>query len=116
MGRVRLWALLVGIGLCCAACGGSATSNGQDAATDGGPPHDVGPPGDGATDGPAGDAGGDAGTPHKPPFMSETAGGATVSSANYRVTVFVAPTVPVGAAQSMNYRVGLGPGAIANGR
>ncbi|MBI5479545.1 MAG: hypothetical protein HY906_11845 [Deltaproteobacteria bacterium] len=136
MRRVFLWAVLLGIGLPAMACGGSAANGGKDAATDSGPPHDVGPPdgvlpdtGDGATDGPAGDgggdgatdtlpgdAGGDAGVIHAKPFTSETAGGATVSSANYRVTLFIAPAVPVGSTQSTNYRVGLGPGAIANAR
>ena len=56
------------------------------------------------------DAGGslDGGTLRQP-VASVTAGGGALSSANYRLQVYVAPTTPVGALTSPGYRLQLGP-------
>lgn len=57
------------------------------------------------------DAAADAATvdPQAIPGRSFTAGGATVSSENYRLKLFVAPVQPTGRTQSASYRLQLGP-------
>lgn len=128
-GGRRAAALVAVLVLCCAACGGSAANGGKDATGDVGRPDamptdampadamptDAGRT-DGSTDGAREDGGGDSGTRTEATVMCETAGGDTVSSANYRVRLYVSPTTPVSSGQSTNYRVGLGPGAITNSR
>jgi hypothetical protein len=84
---VCLCAILL-TGMACG-CGGRAGGGGQDAATDF-------------------DAGADAGG-RAHPSQSLTSGGGSVSSANYRIELFIAPVRPVGSVSSPNYRIKLGP-------
>jgi len=49
-------------------------------------------------------------------FVSETAGGARLQSASYRMELFVAPVRQVGAGASTNYKLQLGPAALRNAR
>ncbi|MFH1437005.1 MAG: hypothetical protein ABIJ56_14950 [Pseudomonadota bacterium] len=46
------------------------------------------------------------------PFLSETAGGASLSSANYKLELFVAPVRPVGSTSSASYNLKLGPAGV----
>lgn len=47
--------------------------------------------------------------PEAIPGRSFTAGGASVSSENYRLRLFVAPAQPTGRTRSASYRLQLGP-------
>jgi hypothetical protein len=46
------------------------------------------------------------------PYQCETAGGAVLTSDNYRLEVFVAPVRPIGNLSSTNYRLKLGPAGL----
>jgi len=77
-------------------------------------------PADGVTD-QAGDTPGDAtedapgeevAPPTVQPFETESAGGAVLTSANYKMELFVAPARPVGSTSSASYKMKLGPGGV----
>ena len=55
------------------------------------------------------DGGQDAGAPTLVPYESLSAGGARLTSPNYKLDVFVAPVAPAGTGVSTTYRVRLGP-------
>jgi hypothetical protein len=102
-------------------CGGSSPAVQQDAAVNqdtGGGQHDTAPQTDAGGDGAVQQDGGqeDGGVQTAQGFVSETAGGNRITSSNYRLELFVAPVRPVGAGQSSNYKLQLGPGALRNAR
>lgn len=65
-------------------------------------------PGDAAEDAP----GEEVAPPTVQPFETESAGGAVLTSANYKMELFVAPARPVGSTSSASYKMKLGPGGV----
>ena len=77
-----------------------------------GPDAGTNPDAGSSSDGGSGpDAGslGDGGVRLRETVTTVTAGGGALSSTNYRLQVYAAPTTPVGSMSSTNYRLQLGP-------
>jgi len=124
--RLRTVAALLWLGAALggAGCGGTTSVTPPD-----GPQRDVGSHEDGpavdagadAGDAAIGDGGGDALSPDSGPrqatrFLSGTSGGGLLLGPHYRLELFVGPAQPVGAGASPSYRLQLGPGALRNAR
>jgi hypothetical protein len=103
LAALLLWGAALG------GCGGDDTA----VPADGGGGSDARRDGGAASDALAGDGGGSASASR---FLSETAGGARLESASYRMELFVAPVRQTGGGTSTNYKLQLGPAALRNAR